>query len=732
MADRTLVTVAGAALTAAGALAFARVFDSGGFVAPTIGAAFVPFLIGTTLRRLRMPTVTIVATSLATGALYMLLAVERWNPLEGWPDGATLRENLRAGWEAARTEVPPVMPTTGTILLLVGATWLTALVVDQMLVRDASTGAIVPPLALFVVATALGIEQGGLTVTIGFAVAAVALLLVQHHSIVTRRRGRFLGRETGHGTGLLMAGTVLGVVAVVTGLAIAPAVPGADAGPLLDYRGITSGRGAVYEPGIAPILDVGQRLQRGDRSEVFRVRAPEAAYWRMVALDEYDGNWVLDAPAGSIDVGLDQSIREPFVQEFTIGSLGEKWMPAAYQPRNVEGGNPMVIRDSATLITAEDSVNGLRYRVESELPVALGGVTPDLAAGTSLPLSSDLARYTELPEGFSSTIAAAADEAVAGAVTPFDRALALRNFFRDPSFTYDPGARYNASGTEDGEAVIEAFLEQRNGFCVQFAGAYAVMARSLGIPTRIAIGFTPGERQGEEFVVTNHEAHAWPEVYLAGIGWTNMFDPTPPSALPGGSALPGETPPSTAAGTPSPTTTPTAAVPTTVPETIGGQGETGVEVGTPNAGDGAGTGRWIRIVAIASAVVALGIAYIGALLGMKRRRRTRRRRAAPSASIIGAWREALDRLDEAHRPTPVTSTPRELADELTSAAPDAGAALRELAGAYCAARYGPERLGPKDANRAWETVVVFEEALVADVPVTTRWRRRLRRARGAP
>ena len=65
------------------------------------------------------------------------------------------------------------------------------------------------------------------------------------------------------------------------------------------------------------------------------------------------------------------------------------------------------------------------------------------------------------------------------------------------------------------------------------------MARSLDIPARVAVGFTPGEHEaGDTYRVTSHDAHAWPEIYLAGMGWTHLFDPTPGNQATGGSNLP--------------------------------------------------------------------------------------------------------------------------------------------------------------------------------------------------
>jgi hypothetical protein len=68
--------------------------------------------------------------------------------------------------------------------------------------------------------------------------------------------------------------------------------------------------------------------------------------------------------------------------------------------------------------------------------------------------------------------------------------------------------------------------EGKRGYCQHFAGAMALMLRFLGIPARVAGGFTSGKRDGDSWVVTDHNAHAWVEVWFPGYGWL-AFDPTP-------------------------------------------------------------------------------------------------------------------------------------------------------------------------------------------------------------
>ena len=114
-----------------------------------------------------------------------------------------------------------------------------------------------------------------------------------------------------------------------------------------------------------------------------------------------------------------------------------------------------------------------------------------------------------------------------GSGTAYDKAERLRNWLR--TFTYSLQAP--GDGTDDSsQDVILQFLKERKGYCVQFASAMAVMARILGIPARVAVGFLPGHQDPVTgaWTVTLKDAHAWPELYFQGIGWVR-FEPTPAS-----------------------------------------------------------------------------------------------------------------------------------------------------------------------------------------------------------
>ena len=111
------------------------------------------------------------------------------------------------------------------------------------------------------------------------------------------------------------------------------------------------------------------------------------------------------------------------------------------------------------------------------------------------------------------------------------KAAAIQAFLRGGDFTYSteplPGSGY--------QALENFLLRDRRGYCEQFASAMAMMARVVGIPSRVAVGFLPGEREGDSWKVSIRDMHAWPELYFAGYGWVR-FEPTPASVT--GAAAP--------------------------------------------------------------------------------------------------------------------------------------------------------------------------------------------------
>jgi protein-glutamine gamma-glutamyltransferase len=113
-----------------------------------------------------------------------------------------------------------------------------------------------------------------------------------------------------------------------------------------------------------------------------------------------------------------------------------------------------------------------------------------------------------------------------GASTPYGAVVAVETWLRThPSFVYEEQPRPTAPGVPP---LVDFVARTREGYCQQYAGAMALMLRYLGIPARVAAGFTSGryDDEAETWTVTDRNAHTWVEVWFRGFGWL-PFDPTP-------------------------------------------------------------------------------------------------------------------------------------------------------------------------------------------------------------
>ena len=124
------------------------------------------------------------------------------------------------------------------------------------------------------------------------------------------------------------------------------------------------------------------------------------------------------------------------------------------------------------------------------------------------------------------------NQLIVGQRTDYDKVRAIyESFSRENGFSYS--LQTSDSGTAGSD--VAAFLQNKTGFCQQYAAAMAWMVRQAGIPARVAFGFTRGgSRVGNTYTLTNKNLHAWTEVYFAGFGWI-PFDATPAAAVVGSS-----------------------------------------------------------------------------------------------------------------------------------------------------------------------------------------------------
>ena len=157
-------------------------------------------------------------------------------------------------------------------------------------------------------------------------------------------------------------------------------------------------------------------------------------------------------------------------------------------------------------------------------PTMLAGIPP-MSERDRLAFADDL-RLDGPSAGF---VTALSERVTTGKTSEYDKAMAIQQYLREEGgFTYSlklaPPAK-NPSGQDAGLDPLTNFLVTKRGYCVQFATAMVMMSRAAGIPARMDIGFLPGTRSKGVWTVTASDAHAWPELYLDGLGWTR-FEPT--------------------------------------------------------------------------------------------------------------------------------------------------------------------------------------------------------------
>ncbi|MCL4293337.1 MAG: transglutaminase-like domain-containing protein, partial [Acidimicrobiia bacterium] len=645
--------------------------------------------------------------SLLVGAIWV---VAPETTRAGVPTGSSLdrlADLLRDGGWVLRDHAAPVPPTAGVLLLCMAGVGLAAALSDVLAFPLRSAlGAVSPALAVFVVASTLTTSGPRVPATVAFLGAAAAFLALQHRRLRPDRGRRTATpisptatsgggrarRGPRSGTGLA-AGLPLAVAAVTAGVLLGPLMPGARGDPWLDYRSGASGTATGYTT-VSPLVDIKSRLLGMSDREVMTVRSQRAAYWRLVALDSFDGEtWTLDAdtrrgPSGAGDPPGSGACRA----EYSGGPRGGRGVPAAADPVAVEGLTGVRVVPSSRTLVAPESVSGRTYVVWSEPPPTRP--TAAQQAATAEPTPRELRSLLDLPGSFPADLRRRARRIVAGAGNPWEAAVRLEAFFLDGSFTYDlsvpPG---------HGDNAIREFLEERRGFCEQFAGTYAALARAAGLPARVAVGFTPGRRSGGRFHVTDGNAHAWPEVWFAGLGWV-PFEPTPAGDAPGQPPGPRGDSPSTVPPEPSATTTTTTttvASSTPAPSTPGDPGTDGGGASGPS-GAARRLGPWFLAAGL---LVTAGVFRKRAAAWWTRRRR--RRAALPAASVTGAWHDVVDRLSGAGLPVGASLTPLEAAATARSMtlAPAVAGAVTELAHLVTEASFSTRPATPGDAARAW-------------------------------
>ena len=230
-------------------------------------------------------------------------------------------------------------------------------------------------------------------------------------------------------------------------------------------------------------------------------------------------------------IGMDDSVaRTTEDWQVEIEDFNSKWLPTSEYVASVQAGDEWRYDEDMLDVSAySDDVDsrGMRYSLRSLIPTFDAQQLAD--AGT--PPVDIAEKYTDLPEDFPDSVRQMAGEITSGQATDYQKAVALQNFFRR-----DGGFRYTTEPPPgNSNADMVSFLDEdtgREGYCEQFATAYAAMARSLDIPARVVVGFLGGDPISPDvWEYSTHDLHAWPELYFQGSGWVK-FEPTPSGRAP--------------------------------------------------------------------------------------------------------------------------------------------------------------------------------------------------------
>ena len=747
------------------AVGMSRLFTDWSFLREVLALAVVAHVIGAAARRAGLSTPSaalLCGGSLVVAATMLLYAETAWFVLPSVDTFLAARDHLADSWSVINASVAPVVPEPGLVLVAGAALGLTAFLADTAAFRmRAAVSAVVPASAVYGFTIAAGTGDGAVMhgALFGGAVGASMVVLWLRN----RRADAWIESRPGRGAlAMARAGSAALTVAVVSGAVAGPWLPGASADPWIDLSRfeVTDAAPWVDSPSpepepwadfelrstdagstpddaataaddgprvlVSPLVQVRSRLVELSDRELFTVAVlqDERQYWRLTSLDEFDGNgWRARsnyAPAtGPLATTLDSATAgPPVVQTVSLTGLGNSYLPVAYEPRRVidDGGVTMEYEAaSGSLIKARPAAIGgpgrFTYAVESVISVI---DDPDRLRNvdTSVLEPDFLAFNTDLGDDAREVVLHEAQRVTADGRSDYHRALLLQDYFRlDGGFRYDLQV-HSGHGIDS----LEEFLfDIRAGYCQQFASAYAAMARSIGLPTRVAVGFTWGEwdsGRGEQgaYVVRGEHAHAWPEVYFAGTGWVR-FEPTPGRGAPGDFAITGHV--ANQAGlqpegvlssreqdSPSPQ----------APGDADGSGfaglrspaEQGAGPGSDSDGESGGAGGsgsagpfdlgmpWLVAVGVL-VLAAVGLVF-GSVPVLRRlgRSRSRVRLANDPAGLIEEWwSDALEALALAQLGPRPFETPLELARRVAAVRPAVGP-ITELAILATHGRYAPE------------------------------------------
>ncbi|MBL7548939.1 transglutaminase domain-containing protein [Frankia sp. AgB1.9] len=587
---------------------------------------------------------------------------------------AALRYGLVDGWGLLLDTAPPA--SSSLLVIPMALTWAAAAAATLVATRTRLRVApVFIPAALFAVATGMSFPGRHPAALLGAALAACGALFV------LARRSELDGAQTSTGARPLSLrsgaapGVLIAVAAVALALAVAPQLPALSGRTPWDPR--------ASRP-VRPVADVNPLTaltawRTGPDQVLFEAQAPAPTRWSLAVLDRFDGyEWTssgryLRAPAG--DSAGD---GHPMGYRIEVRGLTGTFLPTAPGLVRVSGPG-LAINTSLLTVIAPASIRGpLAYSVYSSPHHSLSRqqlealqVADDATTQVDLKLPSQIDDLTQLARNITQ-----------GTPAPYSKAMLIEQYLR-ASLGYDP----TAPGGHSVGDIDDFITRSHRGSSEQFAVSFAVLARAVGLPTRVVVGFEQGSRVAgtDRYQVHARDAVAWDEVDFTGMGWTSFY-PTPDTtkvvddtSLQGGNA--------------------SAAAPVQPPSPA--SHVTGAHPPKPTSStsskprhDAAYALWWLL-----GAVLFLALAYLAAVLIVPwRRRRERRGARSPQIRVLGAWMDCLETMTMAGFRTPSSATGAEVAAIGGDALRDDLVPLARLA---VTALFAAEITSADQADAAW-------------------------------
>lgn len=754
------VTWAAAGATALASLAISPTIQTGAWLAQCLLLIALIAGVGGLCRHLGAPRLLTSAATTLTALLVLTNLYLKDAAVAGVLPGPAAWRELRAlvaqGADTVWAEAPPVPAVPGSTLFVVAGVALVAVLVDATAVtwrRAALAG--LPLLGLYLVPAAV-LEDGVPWPLFALSAVGWLLLLLVDSNDRLSRWGRALALRSGGPDSLPVhvgsTGRRLGAVAVLVAVGLPVLLPAFSEGILgngSDGTGNGYGDAVRHVPTINPIVDLRRDLRQSADVEVLRYTTSDRRpmYLKLATLEVFDGTtWRQGENAASqqqsasaglpAPPGLAPDVSATSVRtSVTVERLGGIQLPVPYPAQQVQIGGDWRY-DSATLDvfspTAGVSLIGTSYQVSS---LAVRPTAAQLQAAGAPPAS--LSPLTLVPPSVKDLLSPIVQRIAGRYASTYEGTVALQNWLRS-RFTYSLATPAGNSADD-----LAAFLRDRRGYCEQFSATLALMARVLGIPSRVVVGFAPGRPVASSpgtYAVSVRDAHAWPEMWFEGVGWVR-FEPTPGGG--DGVAVPAWAPPPISGPGSDATGGPSANGNANQRGVLGGRqvvpsgderslrrGAFGVpQPVTDLAPAEPASSGWWRLGLLLTAVALASAAVVPSAERTWRRRN--RRQATGSAAVPAAWAEVYDTLVDLDLGPRVPETPRDVRRRLCGRGdfgPAEHAAVRRLTDRVERARYAPGSHGqPCNEAEAWRDATVITDRVLSSAS-----RRAARRARWWP